>query len=226
MPFTTLKLHPSLLKGIKELGFHPAHAHSGRCHSAGAGRPGRARLRHDRQRQDRRVPAPDPAPAHGEAPRHHAGTGDHAHPRAGRADPGRHQRSRGPHADQRRRGVRRRRHGAAGARLPERRGRHHRHAGPAARSFPVSLRQAGGPPVPGARRSGPDARHGIPSRHPPGVAASSSPPPDALLQRHDARADHDADPGDAARPGHHQPGAQIGARGRDHPGGVSGAPRN
>jgi hypothetical protein len=42
--------------------------------------------------------------------------------------------------------------------------------------------------VPGARRGGPDARHGLPARHPP-RAAHPAEAADAVLQRHDAAAD-------------------------------------
>ena len=49
--------------GAQRSRFHAAHAHSGRRHSAGDGRPRPARLRHDRQRQDGGVPAADPAQA-------------------------------------------------------------------------------------------------------------------------------------------------------------------
>ena len=53
MPFTSLKLHPSLLKGIKELGFVRPTPIQADADPAGARRPGRARLRDDRERQDR-----------------------------------------------------------------------------------------------------------------------------------------------------------------------------
>ena len=69
MPFSSLKLDPTLLRGVKELGFArptPIQADAIPPALAGPGRPG---LRHDRQRQDRRVPAPDPAPAARTKPR-------------------------------------------------------------------------------------------------------------------------------------------------------------
>ena len=62
--------------------------------------------------------------------------------RAGRADPRGPQRPRGAHADHRRVDLRRRRHGPAGARVPQRRGRAHRHAGPPARPSPRAVREA------------------------------------------------------------------------------------
>ena len=62
MPFSHLKLHPSLLKAIKELGFvRPTPIQAEAIPPALAG-PRPDRLRPDRQRQDRRVPAADPAP--------------------------------------------------------------------------------------------------------------------------------------------------------------------
>ena len=90
--------------------------------------------------------------------------------------------------------------------LPQRRGRHRRHARPAARSLPGPLRQVRRARVPGARRGRPDARHGIPARHPAHPAPHPRQAADALLQRHHAGADRRADARDAARPGHHQPG--------------------
>ena len=76
----------------------------------------------------------------------------------------------------RRVGVRRRRHGAAGARVPQRRRRHRRHARPPARSLPHALREAGRARVPGARRSRSHARHGLPARHPPRAPAPAAAP--------------------------------------------------
>ena len=157
-------------------------------------------MRDDRQRQDRRVPAADSPQADRQASRHDARARVDADARARGADPGGLDRSGRPHADQRRVRVRRRRHGPAGARVPQRRRRHRRHARAAAGSFPGAVRAALRPRVPGARRSGPDARHGIPARHPAHPEAYSVAPPDALLQRDDAGADCRAVARDAARP--------------------------
>ena len=142
MPFSHFKLHPDLLRGLKDLGFARPTPDPGRRDSAGARGQGRARLRDDRQRQDGRVPAADPQPVDDEAARHDARADHHADARAGGADPRGPERPHRPHADQRRGRLRRRRHGPAGARLPQRRRRHRRHAGPAARSFPRALREA------------------------------------------------------------------------------------
>ena len=187
VPFSSLKLHPSLLKGIKELGLHPSHPDPGRRHPAGAGRPRRARLRHDRQRQDGGVSAADPAPADRQAPRHHAGARCSRRPASWRR--------RSWRTSTTSRCTRRSRaaavFGGVGMGPQEHAFRsgvdvHHRHARPAARSLPAALRQARRARVPGARRGGPDARHGLPARHPPGAAPPAGPAPDALLQRHDA----------------------------------------
>jgi ATP-dependent RNA helicase RhlE len=58
-------LHPDLgLRGVKELGFTRPRRFRRRDSARDRG-PRPARLRDDGQRQDRRVPAPDPAPPHG-----------------------------------------------------------------------------------------------------------------------------------------------------------------
>ena len=186
MPFSSLKLDPSLLKAIKELGFTrptPIQADAippaleGRdvlaCAMTGSGKTAAFLLPILHQLIDK-------------PRRHHPCAGPHPHARAGGADPGGSERPGGAHADHRRRGVRRRRHGPAGARLPERRGRAGRHAGPSARPLQAALRQAVGRRVSGARRGRPDARHGISARHPQGAAPSAGQAADALLQRHHA----------------------------------------
>ena len=135
MSFNDLKLHPSLLKGIKELGFaRPTPIQADAIPPALEGRDVLA-CAHDGQRQDGRVPAADPAPADRQAARHDARARADADARARGADPRRPQRARRAHADHRRGGLRRRRHGAAGARVPQRRRRDHRDARPAARSL-------------------------------------------------------------------------------------------
>ena len=68
-------------------GVRSSDAHPGRRDSRRARRPRRARLRGDRQRQDRRVPAADSARADRQAARHDARARARAHARAGRADP-------------------------------------------------------------------------------------------------------------------------------------------
>ena len=96
--------------------------------------------------------------------------------------------------------------------------------GPAARPLPRALREARRARVPRARRGGPDARHGLPARHPPRAAAparrggrrcSSAP----RCRRRSST---------LAREMLHNPVTinlerQAGAGGRDHPGGLPGA---
>jgi hypothetical protein len=82
---------------------------------AGRGRPRRAGLRHDRQRQDRGLRA-----AHAAAPgrhpqRRHPGAGPHPDPRAGGADPRAHRGARPPHPGQLGHRLRRRQARQAGA---------------------------------------------------------------------------------------------------------------
>ena len=72
-------------------------------------------------------------------------------------------RSRGAHAGDRRRGLRRRRPWTAGTCLSQRRGRDHRDARPAARSPARAVRAARSDRVPRARRSRSHARHGFPA---------------------------------------------------------------
>ena len=54
-----------------------------------------------------------------------------------------------------------------------RRRRHRRDAGPPPRPLPLPLREARPPRGPRPRRGRPDARHGLPARHPPGPQAPS-----------------------------------------------------
>ena len=128
MSFNTFDLHPDLLPRRRRPRLRRADPDPAGRHPAGPRGPRRARLRHDRQRQDRRVPAADPpAPARTPA-RDHARPRPRAHARAGGADrrapPG----ARAPHAPHGRRRLRRRRHGPAGAGAPPRRRRPRRHA--------------------------------------------------------------------------------------------------
>ena len=186
-------------------------ADSGRRHSTGTRRPRSSRMRPDRQREDRGVSAADSARPDAEAAQpsgHDARAHHYADARAGGADCRRPQGLHRSHAHQRLCRVWRRRHGPAGARLPQRRRRHRRHAGPAARSFPAAVREVGRARVSRARRSRPHARHGFPARHPARAAAYPVEAADAVFQRDDARAHREAVAGDAAEPGDDQPGAQ------------------
>ena len=202
MPFTQLKIHPDLLRGVKDLGFQrPTPIQADAIPPAVSGRDLLA-CAHDGQRQDRRLSSADSQRPDGEAAqssRHDPRPDSDADARARRADHRRPERPRRPHAAQRLRRLRRRRHGPAGARLPQRRRCHRRHAGPSARSFPPALREARRPRVSRARRSGPDARHGIPPGHPPRAPAHSREAPDAVFQRDDAGPDRQAVARDAAR---------------------------
>ena len=172
MPFSSLKLHPSLLKGIKELGFtRPTPIQADAIPPALAG-PRRARLRHDRQRQDGGVPAADPAPADRQA---------RAAPRARWCSRRR--------ASWRRRSSRTSTTSRCTRRSPAAAVFGGVGMGPqehAFRSgvdviiatpgrlldhFRAAVREARRPRVPGARRSRPDARHGLPARHPARAAA-------------------------------------------------------
>ena len=199
-------------------------ADPGRRHSAGAGRARRAGLRHDRQRQDRGVPAADPAPA------------DRASRAARRARWCSRRRASWRRRSSRTcndlavhtpitggRGLRRRRHGAAGARLPQRRRRDHRHAGPAARSLPQAVRASSPgssswcstrPTACSTWASCPTSAASSSTCRPSGRRCSSAPRcprPIAGLTREML---HDA--------GDHQPRARVGAGDRHHAGGLSG----
>ena len=174
-----------------------------RRHSAGARRTRFACVRDDRKWENRRVSASDPASPRREAARHHARARADADARARRADSRRPHRPGRAHANHRGGRVRRRRNGTAGARLSQRRRRDRRHAGSPARSFPRAVREARGPRVPRARRSRPDARHGIPARHPACTEASAAAAANVVLQRHNAASDRRAGAGYAARPHHY-----------------------
>ena len=137
MPFTSLKLHPSLLKGVKELGFArptPIQADAippalaGRdvlaCAMTGSGKTAAFLLPILHQLIDKprgTTRALILTPTRELAAQIVEDLNDLA-----------------VHTPvTRRRGLRRRRHGPAGARLPQRRRRHRRHAGPPARSLPA-----------------------------------------------------------------------------------------
>ena len=212
MSFTSFNLHPDLLRGVEQLGFAVPTPIQKDAIPAGDGGPGRPRLRHDGQRQDRGVPAPDPA-----APASASPAASRARSSSRRRASSR-RRSTSTAAISpftrrlRRRGVRRRRHGAAGARVPQRRRRHRRDARPAARSLPVPVRA----PATGSRSSSSTRRTGCSTwaSSPTSAACCKHLPaqaPDAVLLGHAAAADRGAVPRDAARPGDDQRGAAAGA---------------
>ena len=209
-------------QGDKRPGVRPPHTNPGRSHSAGARGPGPDGLRPDWQRQDRRFRAADHPPAHRQAAALDQGAGARAHARAGGADSRRLQCLRGAHAGDRRGRVRRRQHGAAGARLPKRRRRHHRDARPPDGSHAVELRAPEPHRVSGAGRGRPHARHGLPAGDPPHPRAAAVAAPDAVLQRHDAGADCRARQRDAAQPGVDCDAAPVRAGVGHHAGGLSG----
>ena len=223
MPFSSFGLDPLLLRGIRELGFTrptPIQEQSippaleGRdvlaCAATGSGKtaafglPILHRLMGKPRRTTRALiltPTRELVRADRRAP-----------PGAGRA-----------HAGHERRRLRRRRHGPAGARAARRRRRDRGDARAPARPLPPALRGAQGARDPRARRGRPHARHGLPARHQARAAAParrsgrrcSSPPPCRRRSWRSAR-EH------AARPGDDQPRPAVGARGRDHPGGLPG----
>ncbi len=190
MPFSSLKLHPSLLKGVKELGFTRATpiqieaippGLAGKdvlaCAMTGSGKTAAFLLPilHALIEKPRGVtralvltPTRELAAQILEDLNELADT----------------------HADQRRHGHRWPRDGPPGARISQRNRCDHRHAGSPARPLPVRLCQARGARVPRARRSRPHARHGLPAGHPPGAAPPAGEATDLLLQRHDAGTDH------------------------------------
>ena len=208
VPFSALKLHPNLLKGLKELGFaRPTPIQADAIPPALAGRDVLASAMTGSGKTAAFL-LPILHQLHRPAARHHARPGADAHARAGRADPRGPERPRRPHADHRRRGLRRRRHGAAGARLPQRRRRHHRaRPGRLLDHFRAPYAKLGGLEhlvldeadrmldmgfLPDIRRI---LRH-LPARRQTLFFSATMP-----------RADRDARPRDAAQPGHHQPRA-------------------
>ena len=120
------------------------------------------------------------------------------------------------------RGVRRRRHGAAGARLSKRRGRHHRDARPAARSLPIALCQVDRHRVPRAGRSRSHARHGVSAGHSSRASSHPDEASDDAVQRDDASPHREAGGGHAEGSRLDQSAAPGEAGDRHRAGGVPG----
>ena len=172
-----------------------SHAHPGARHSGRARRAGPDRVRADRDREDGRLSAADPAaarrrPAGGPPAR----AGRHADARAGRADwrvrPA--VRPAPPRAQHR--GLRRGRHGAAEAPPARRPGSARRHprttARPSRPTARAARRRRSGRP----RRGGPHARHGLPARHAAHPGRPPGDPAEPVLLRHHAGRDRGAHP--------------------------------
>ena len=109
----------------------PTDSHSGGSHSPGPAGARCHRDRADRQRQDGGLPASHRAPSRRQVTTDDARAGAGADARARSTDPGGSQRPHRAHAGDRRGRVRRRRDGAAGACVPQRRRRHPRDPWPA-----------------------------------------------------------------------------------------------
>ena len=98
LAFLSIRAPSGSLARRQRDGIHAAHAHPERRDPARHGRPRRARLRHDRQRQDSRLPASDPAPPDRQEARRDARPHPDPDARAGRPDPGARPRAHGAHA--------------------------------------------------------------------------------------------------------------------------------
>ena len=139
--------------------------------------------------------------------------GPRTDPRAGRAGRDRHSRFRPVHQPAHGGRLWRRRLRQAVGRLARRRGCAGGHARPAARSHAARHLQARPRPVPGAGRSRPHARHGLPA----GRAAHPGPlpaqPPHLAVLRHHPAGDRDADPVGHAQAADHRDRRAPHARG-------------
>ena len=174
--------------------------------------PRPAGLRDDRQRQDRRVSAADPAPADGPAPRHDARAGPDADARAGGAD------SRGPQRP-------RRAHAADGAPRCSAASAWGRRSTPSAAASTSSSARRAGCSITSARRTRSSRASSISCSTKPTACSTWASCPtsaailrhmpreaaDAVLQRDDAAADRGAVARDAAQSGDDQPRAPVGA---------------
>ena len=179
---------------------HAADPDPGGGDSARARGPRRARLRHDRQRQDRRLPPADPPAPDGRSragPRARSSSRRRA---SSRAQIDEHLNELAVHTPRHRRGrLRRRRHGPAGARVPQRRRRHRRPRPAACSTTSARLRASSRARGPGARRGRPHARHGLPARTSAACCATCRrEAADAVLLRDDAARDRRALARDAA----------------------------
>ena len=149
----------------RQRGLHRPHTDPAARHPCRPRRPRLDRLRPDRHRQDRGLPAADPATSgRGPALAAPACAGRHADPRAGRPDRGDGEAIRAPSTSAQRRHLRRCRHGAAAATAGRRPRSAGRDTGTTARPSRSQAGVSGPRRDPRPRRGGPDARHGLSSR--------------------------------------------------------------
>ncbi len=191
--FSELALSGPLLKALAAEGYLKPDAHPVARHPGAPGRPRSLRDRPDRHRQDGRLRAADARPAldgrNAARTAHLPGARDHPHPRACGADRRElsHLRpiSEAHHCG----GVRRRRHLAADAHAAAWRRHPGGDTGPSRRPDRAPRRKSGSRRDLRPRRSRPDARSRLHSRHPPHHRALAREAAESLLLGHHAEGD-------------------------------------